>query len=30
LQSDRTARFKLTNYWVFTQQLLAQWLSFLV
>ncbi len=30
LRSDHTARFKLTNYWVFTQQLLAQWLSFLV
>ena len=30
LQRDLTARFKLTNYWVFTQQLLAQWLSFLV
>ena len=30
LRSDPTARFKLTNYWVFTQQLLAQWLSFLV
>jgi Peptidase family M1 domain len=27
---DRTARRKLTNYWVFAQQLLAQWLSFLV
>ena len=30
LRSDRTARFKLTNYWVFAQQLLTQWLSFLV
>ena len=30
LQRDRTARLKLTNYWVFAQQLLAQWLSFLV
>jgi Peptidase family M1 domain len=30
LRPDRTARLKLTNYWVFTQQLLAQWLSFLV
>jgi hypothetical protein len=30
LRSDPTARLKLTNYWVFTQQLLAQWLSFLV
>jgi hypothetical protein len=30
LQRDRTARLKLTNYWIFTQQLLAQWLSFLV
>ena len=30
LRPDRTARFKLTNYWVFAQQLLAQWLSFLV
>ena len=30
LRSDRTARLKLTNYWVFAQQLLAQWLSFLV
>ena len=30
LRSSRTARFKLTNYWVFTQQLLAQWLAFLV
>ncbi len=27
---DRTARLKLTNYWVLAQQLLAQWLSFLV
>jgi Peptidase family M1 domain len=27
---DRTARLKLANYWVFAQQLLAQWLSFLV
>ena len=25
-----TARSKLTNYWIFTQQLMAQWLSFLV
>jgi hypothetical protein len=30
LRPDRTARFKLTNYWLFTQQLLVQWLSFLV
>ena len=30
LQRDRTARMKLTNYWVFAQQLLGQWLSFLV
>lgn len=30
LQRHSTARFKLTNYWVFAQQLLAQWLSFLV
>jgi hypothetical protein len=30
LRADRTARWKLTNYWIFTQQLLAQWLSFLV
>jgi hypothetical protein len=30
LRADRTARYKLTNYWIFTQQLLAQWLSFLV
>jgi hypothetical protein len=30
LQPDRTARFKLMNYWVFAQQLLNQWLSFLV
>ncbi len=30
LQRDLTARFKLTNYWVFAQQLLAQWVSFLV
>jgi hypothetical protein len=30
LQRDRTARLKLTNYWVFTQQLLVQWLSLLV
>jgi len=30
LQRDLTARSKLTNYWVFAQQLLAQWLSFLV
>jgi hypothetical protein len=30
LQRDRTARLKLTNYWVFAQQLLTQWLAFLV
>ena len=30
LRPDRTARLKLTNYWVFAQQLLTQWLSFLV
>jgi hypothetical protein len=30
LQPDLTARCKLTNYWVVAQQLLAQWLSFLV
>jgi hypothetical protein len=30
LQRDRTARLKLTNYWVFAQQMLGQWLSFLV
>jgi hypothetical protein len=30
LHRDRTARLKLTNYWVFAQQLLGQWLSFLV
>jgi hypothetical protein len=30
LRSDHTARLKLTNYWVFAQQLLTQWLSFLV
>jgi hypothetical protein len=30
LRASRTARYKLTNYWVFTQQLLAQWLAFLV
>jgi len=30
LRRDRTARMKLTNYWVFAQQLLAQWWSFLV
>jgi hypothetical protein len=30
LQPNRTARLKLTNYWVLAQQLLAQWLSFLV
>jgi hypothetical protein len=30
LRSDRTARLKLTNYWVFAQQLLGQWLSYLV
>jgi hypothetical protein len=30
LRSDRTARLKLTNYWVVAQQLLTQWLSFLV
>jgi hypothetical protein len=30
VRPDRTARWKLTNYWIFTQQLLAQWLSFLV
>ena len=30
VRPDRTARLKLTNYWIFTQQLLSQWLSFLV
>ncbi len=30
LRPNRTARYKLTNYWVFAQQLLAQWLAFLV
>jgi Peptidase family M1 domain len=30
LERDRTARLKLTNYWVFAHQLLVQWLSFLV
>jgi hypothetical protein len=30
LRPDHTARLKLTNYWVFAQQLIAQWLSFLV
>jgi Peptidase family M1 domain len=30
LRAHSTARLKLTNYWVFVQQLLAQWLSFLV
>jgi Peptidase family M1 domain len=30
LQPSRTARLKLTNYWVVAQQILAQWLSFLV
>jgi len=30
LRADRTARLKLANYWVFAQQLLVQWLSFLV
>jgi hypothetical protein len=30
LRADRTARLKLTNYWVVAQQLLAQWLSYLV
>ena len=30
LQAHRIARLKLTNYWVFFQQLTAQWLSFLV
>ncbi len=30
LRADATARLKLTNYWVIAQQLLAQWLSFLV
>jgi hypothetical protein len=30
LRADSTARLKLTNYWVFAQQLLVQWLSFLV
>jgi hypothetical protein len=30
LQPDRTARLKLTNYWIFAQQLLSQWLAFLV
>ena len=30
LRPDRTARWKLTNYWVFAQQLLTQWLAFLV
>jgi hypothetical protein len=30
VDQDRTARLKLTNYWVFAQQLTAQWLSFLL
>jgi hypothetical protein len=30
VREDRTARLKLTNYWVFAQQLTAQWLSFLL
>jgi hypothetical protein len=30
LQAHRTARLKLTNYWIFLQQLTAQWLAFLV
>ncbi len=30
LQRNRTARLKLTNYWIFAQQLIAQWLAFLV
>ena len=30
VRADRTARLKLTNYWVIAQQLLGQWLSFLV
>ena len=30
LRADPTARWKLTNYWIFTQQLLSQWLAFLV
>jgi hypothetical protein len=30
LLRDRTARLKLTNYWVFAQQLLAQWWTFLL
>jgi aminopeptidase N len=30
LRSDPTARLKLTNYWVFAQQVLAQCLSYLV
>jgi hypothetical protein len=29
-EAHRTARYKLTNYWVAAQQLLAQWVSFLV
>jgi Peptidase family M1 domain len=29
-QHDRTARRKLTNYWVVAQQLLTQWLAFLL
>lgn len=30
LEAHPGARLKLTNYWVFAQQLLSQWLSFLV
>jgi hypothetical protein len=30
VEHDRTARRKLTNYWVFGQELLTQWLSFLL
>ncbi len=30
LRADHTARLKLANYWVFAQQLMAQWLAFLV
>ncbi len=30
VEAHRTARYKLTNYWVAAQQLLAEWISFLV
>ncbi len=30
VEAQRTARYKLTNYWVAAEQLLTQWMSFLV